>query len=297
MEKYLSYQCITAVQKYLRFLYLPPCKKLKSRPIFFLTPQLPFACKHEAFRIAVDSLGNAYLTGKTDSPNLPATLPVPNTFCVGTCGTGAKYDAFVAEFNPSGTLAFSSYVGGSLDDLGIIIALDSSANVYLTGCTNSTDFPASAGSYQTSYQGDNQNNCNSGAELGGGDAFITKLNPATSALVYSTYLGGSGADYGNRVTVDSAGNAYVTGHTSSTDFPTTAPTPPNAFCIGACAKGASNDAFVTELNSAGSALIFSTYLGGSNEDDGFGAVVDGSGNIYVVGRTESADFPKAPNDP
>jgi hypothetical protein len=180
-------------------------------------------------------------------------------------------DAFVAKLNPSGSaLVYSTYLGGSGDESGNGIAADSSGNAYVTGSTNSTDFPTMNPLQPTNG--------------GGGDSFVAKLNPSGSALIYSTYLGGSAADYGNAIAVDGSGNAYVTGQTSSTNFPTTA----GAFQT-TC--GGFNDAFVTMLTSTGSTLAFSTYLGGSGTDIGQGVAVDGSGNAYVTGWTDSTDFP------
>ena len=118
---------------------------------------------------------------------------------------------------------------------------------------------------------------------GGGDAFVTKLNPTGSALVYSTYLGGSSDDSGYGIAVDSAGNAYVTGWTDSTDFPTMNP-------LQAAYGGGGDDAFVTKINPTGSALVYSTYLGGSGGDAGTGIAVDSAGNAYVTGHTDSTDF-------
>jgi hypothetical protein len=123
-----------------------------------------------------------------------------------------------------------------------------------------------------------------GANVGGYDAFITKLDSSGSALIYSTYLGGSGTDYGYGIAVDASGNAYVTGITVSDDFPTKNP-------YQATRSGFSCDVFITKLDSSGSALAYSTYLGGSGEDEGYGIAVDGSGNAYVTGETRSNDFP------
>jgi len=220
--------------------------------------------------IAVDAAGNAYVTGYTSSTNFPTADPLQPT-----CGGCPLYQtAFVAELNPTGSaLVYSTYLGGSDFDMAVGIAVDSSGNAYVTGWTQSTDFPT-VNPLQTSNDGN-------------GDAFVAKLNPAGSALVYSTYLGGSGSDQGTGIAADTAGNAYVTGGTSSTDFPTFNP------LQGACASCANgpSDAFVAELNAAGSALVYSTYLGGSGGDQGLGIAVDAAGNAYVTGTTSSTDFP------
>ena len=118
----------------------------------------------------------------------------------------------------------------------------------------------------------------------GYDAFVVKINPAGSALVYSTYFGGSGLDLAHGIAVDSAGNAYVTGITQSTDFPTMNPLQP-------AYGGGDQDAFVAKINPTGSALVYSTYLGGGENDLGYGIAVDSAGNAYVTGATSSTNFP------
>jgi hypothetical protein len=225
--------------------------------------------------IAVDGAGNAYVTGLTSSTNFPTMNPLQAANSGGANG----WDAFVSKINAAGSaLVYSTYLGGSGNDRGIGIALDSAGNAYVTGSTNSTDFPT-----KNPLQPAN-------ADAANGNAFVAKINAAGSALVYSTYLGGSGngvfGDQGSRIAVDSAGNAYITGYTGSTDFPTADPLQPNY-------GGAYTDAFVTKINSAGSALVYSTYLGGSNVDEGAGIAVDSAGNAYVTGYTFSTDFPTA----
>ncbi len=185
----------------------------------------------------------------------------------------------VSSYDPDKSLVidpvmvYSTYLGGSGDDYGYGIAVDSSGNAYVTGRTTSADFPT-ASPLQ--------------AVFGGGsyDAFVAKLNPAGSALVYSTYLGGSDYEAGGGIAVDSSGNAYVTGATISTNFPTANP-------LQAAYGGGIYDAFVAKLNPTGSALVYSTYLGGSDIDGGSGIAVDSSGNAYVTGDTISTDFPTA----
>jgi hypothetical protein len=216
--------------------------------------------------IAVDSAGNAYVTGYTASTNFPTMNPLQPANAGG-------FDAFVTKLNPSGSaLVYSTYLGGSGGDSGSGIAVDSAGNVYVTGGTGSTDFPVTPGAFQTTYGGN-------------GDAFVSKISATGSALVYSTYLGGSGiyGDSGSSIAVDSSGNAYVIGVTSSTDFPTMNPFQP--------AFGGGLDAFVTKINPTGSALVYSTYLGGSGEDAGNGIAVDSAGNAYVTGLTRSINFP------
>jgi hypothetical protein len=223
--------------------------------------------------IAVDSSGNAYVTGLTRSMDFPTQNPYQ-----GTHGGGHVFDtlddAFVTKLGPAGnTLSYSTYLGGSSADSAVDIAVDSSGNAYVTGFTSSTDFPTQ-NPYQGTYAG------------GYWDGFVTKLGPAGNTLSYSTYLGGSSADHAVGIAVDSSGNAYVTGDTWSTDFPTQNP-------YQGTHEGLdySFDAFVTKLGPAGNTLSYSTYLGGSGDDCGRGIAVDSSGNAYVTGDTLSGDFP------
>ena len=171
-------------------------------------------------------------------------------------------------------LVYSTYLGGSGDDGAAGIVIDAGGNAYVTGTTDSEDFPTTPGAFQTTLDG-------------ASDAFVTKLNPTGTALVYSTYLGGSSFDLGNSLTVDVSGNVYVAGQTGSADFPTS---------IGAfqtTLKG-TDDAFVTKLNPTGTALVYSTYLGGGITDGGNGIVIDVFGNAYVTGTTNSTNFPTTP---
>lgn len=225
--------------------------------------------------IAVDNAGNAYVTGSTDSPDFPTV----NAFQPALRGIE---DAYVAKIDPSKSgatsLVYSTYLGGSAFDGGAAIATDSSGNAYVMGLTGSSDFPTLNALQATSGGGPNNQ-----------DIFVTKLNPSGSALIYSTYLGGSGNEVaieGGGIAVDSADNVYVTATTFSTDFPTASPFQ--------AANAGSGDAFVTKLNAAGSALVYSTYLGGGGRDDGFRIAVDSAGSAYVTGFTVSPDFPTTP---
>ena len=183
---------------------------------------------------------------------------------------GAQQDAFVAKINPGGTAwVYCTYLGGNNVDEGYAIAADATGNAYVTGYTASTNFPL-----QSPYRSSNTASV---------DAFVTKLNPAGSALVYSTYLGGSATDYGTAIAVDSSGSAYVTGIVDSTDFPVVNAMQPKL--------GARSDAFVTKFDPSGSALVYSTYLGGGSVDDAYAVAIDQTGNAYVTGRTNSSDFP------
>ena len=219
----------------------------------------------EGFGIAVDREGRAYVTGGTYSNDFPtedALQPTPN----------GGQDAFVAKLNAQGTaLVYSTYLGGSGDEEGVGIAVDRAGQAYVTGGpTNSTDFPTTREALQPTFGGVY-------------DAFVAKLNARGTALVYSTYLGGSEFENGSGIAVDRAGQAYVTGYTLSTDFPTK-----NAL---QSTFGGVEDAFVTKLNARGAALVYSTYLGGSSLEFGGGIAVDRAGQAYVTGQTQSTDFP------
>jgi len=222
------------------------------------------------FGIAVDREGNAYVTGFTASPNFPGT----STSTIQSTLGGGGVDAFVSKLNEDGSvLVYSTYLGGTGTDQGFGIAVDRQGNAYVTGATNSSNFPGtSTSTIQPTFGGS-------------GDAFVSKLNGDGTALIYSTYLGGSGGDQGNGIAVDREGNAYVTGFTSSTNFPGTSTStiqPTN---------GGGGDAFVSKLNEDGSALVYSTYLGGTGNDQGFGIAVDREGSAYVTGFTSSTNFP------
>src|SRR5215208_6646147 len=215
--------------------------------------------------IAVDGEGRAYVTGTTLSANYPTT---PGAFDTTFNG---REDAFVTKLNASGSaLAYSTFLGGSDLDQGLGIAVRE-GRVYVTGRTESPNYPTTPGAFDTTFNGNR-------------DAFVTKLNASGSALVYSTFLGGSDLDQGESIAVDREGRVYVTGLTQSADFPTT---------LGAFDRtfNGPNDAFVTKLNASGSALAYSTFLGGSDIDLGGDIAVSGRGSAYVTGFTGSADYP------
>ena len=227
------------------------------------------------YGIAVDATGNAYVTGVTFyTPFFPTT---PGAYKTPACGGVCP---FVTKLNPTGSaLIYSSFFGGSgfQDQSGLGIAVDAAGNAYVAGRTNVSDFPTTAGAFQPVKSSSFY------------DAFVTKLNPAGSGLVYSTYLGGISADniqQHGHIAVDVAGNAYVTSTTDSAVFPTT----PGAFQP---TLGGGRDVFVTQLNAAGSGLVYSSYLGGSADDFGIGIAVDtrSPANAYVTGQTFSRNFP------
>ncbi len=292
----------------------------------------------DALGIAVDAGGNAYVTGETGSSDFPVTAGAFRTTRNGA------YDAFVTKLNPSGSgLVYSTFIGGGDVDFGVRIKVDASNSAYVVGNTRSSDFPVTAGAFDTSLNG-------------GFDIFLLKLNAAGSNLTYSTFLGGLDMESAGGLAIDSTGNAYVSGGTASANFPTTAgvfqpastggggfvtkinstgsaliystylgdagsgcsaialtpggnvwltgatssqsfPTTPDAFQgfyhAGGSVAG-SADAFVTELNATGSAILYSTYLGGINPDYGTDLGLDLSGNVYVTGETMSPDFPTTP---
>jgi hypothetical protein len=233
--------------------------------------------------IAVDSAGSAYVAGYTFSDDFDLANPFQSV----RGGFWLNQDVFVTKFSPAGnTLVYSTYLGGHLpdatgcfpfcvDDSGddaYDIAVDSQGAAYVVGYANSTDFPT-ASAFQGSHQSINN----------GSDAIVTKLNPQGNTLAFSTYLGGGAADVAYGVTVDNSGNVYVTGKTSSTNFPMASSVQPTS--------GGGEEVFVTKFNSNGQSLAFSSYLGGSANDVGNTVAVDSSGNIFVAGQTFSTNFP------
>ncbi len=217
--------------------------------------------------IAVDGQGSAYITGSTTSRNFPAHAALQPALM-------GYRNAFVVKLNPPGnSLAYGTYLGGNSSDAGYGIAVDSAGAAYVVGDTTSFSFPA------TGFQRGTR---------GGQDAFVTKLSPDGARLVYSTYLGGGGEDHGSAIAVDSGGSAYVTGGTTSTDFPVL-----NAVRRS---NAGGQDAFVTRLSADGTYLLFSTYLGGSGgtvmyPEIGQGIALDPNANAYITGMTSSPDFP------
>jgi hypothetical protein len=229
-----------------------------------------------AFGITLDSANNAYFVGWTTSTDLPVT-----TGAFQTSNAGGISDAFVTEINTAGSaLVYSTYLGGTDQDVGFGVALDASGNTVVTGYTYSIDFPVSAGAFQTS-------------TTTNGGAWVTKLNVGGTAEIFSTYLGGTdGTSAGNSVKVDTPGNVYVTGYTCASDFPTT----PGVFqpTFGGDCTSAGGDAFVTKLNPTGTKPVFSSYLGGAGDDVGFSIGLDSTNNVYITGRSSSTNYPVTP---
>ncbi len=217
--------------------------------------------------IAVDSSGRAYVAGGTYSTNFPVVTPVQNT-------SGGNQDAFLTRLSAAGSsISYSTYVGGNgafTAEQANAVAVDSSGNAYAAGVTNSSNFPVTAGAYQTLYNSTQ-------------DAFVVKVNSSGSAWVYGTFLGGTAFDWATGIAVDSSGNAYVAGYTSSGDFAQANP--------AQSAFGGMYDAFTTKLNSTGNGLLFSTYFGGSGSDTANTIVIDADGNMFVGGQTSSLDLP------
>ncbi len=223
--------------------------------------------------IAVDGSGNVYVSGSTASTDFPVT----GNAAQGTYGGGTN-DAFVSELNATGhTLLYSTYLGGGCNDYAPALAVDGSGKIYVTGSTCSTNFPI-----LHSLQAFN----------GGSDAFIVKIDPTASpSLVYSTLLGGYGQDGGYGIAVDAAGAAYVTGDTNASDFPVITSTAAQPSRASYCTDGTCHDAFFSKLNPAGTALLYSTYLGGTHDERALRLALDKGNNAYITGWTSSVDFP------
>ncbi|MFX0061854.1 MAG: SBBP repeat-containing protein, partial [Candidatus Hermodarchaeota archaeon] len=213
--------------------------------------------------IALDAYNNTYISGATWSSNFPTKNAYDNTY------TGGR-DAFVTKLNATGNgLVFSTFLGGSSEDVGDGIAVDAYNNTYIGGATQSVDFPM-----KNAYNATNGGNW---------DAFITKINATGTGLMFSTFLGSTSYDWGSDITVDAYNNTYITGATQSSNFPTK-----NAYDN---TYNGGEDAFVTKLNATGNGLIFSTFLGGSSDEWGNGITVDTYNNTYIIGLTSSSNFP------
>lgn len=219
----------------------------------------------EAATLTVDSAGNAYVTGKTGSSR---TFPITSGAYDQSL---AWWDAYVTKFSPTGAVVYSTYLGGSGEEYGQAIAVDSLGSVYVMGNTTSTDFPDVNGKQPQI--------------AGGQDVFVAKLNPSGSNRTYITYLGGASSEFGKSIAVDSSGNAYVSGSTYSTNFPTT------SGAYDTSLNGSFSDAFITKLNPTGTAWGYSTFLGSSSADAANGIAVDSAGNAYVTGYALTSDFP------
>ena len=213
--------------------------------------------------VALDAAGDAFVVGSTKSPDFPTRNPIQ-------LGNVGQYDAFVTEVSPTGKLVYSTYLGGALNDYGTGIGVDGSGNVIVSGYTYSSDFPT-----QDALQS---------ALSGGADLFVSKFTPGSNALLFSTYLGGTGIDRSSAMVLDASGNIYLTGDTQSATFPVTA----NAYQF--TLAGVDN-AFLAKLDSTGSVLVFSTLFGGGATDQATALTRDSAGNVYITGFTQSSNFP------
>jgi hypothetical protein len=221
-----------------------------------------------SYSIATDAYGNAYITGQSFFSGYPTT---PGAYK--TAGSGI----FITKLNPAGSeLVYSTLIGEGKSNS---IAIDTNGNAYITGNTYySANYPTTPGAFQTTF---------SYRDFYSSDVFVTKLNPSGSNLVYSTFIGGRSADYGNSIAIDNNGNAYIAGNTYSSNFPIT----PGAYQTNFAGD---EDAFVAKLSSTGSALVYSTFIGGSNFDYGNSIAIDANGNAYIAGNTYSLNFPITP---
>jgi hypothetical protein len=222
--------------------------------------------RDRANAIAVDASGAAYVAGDTTSTNFPVVNPLQST-------NAGRADAFVSKLNPTGSaLIYSTYFGGGRTDSALGIALDGSGGAVVVGYSWSSLFPTTAAAVQA-------------GNAGYGDAFAFKLAADGGSAIYSTLFGGSGDDWANAVTLDASGNAYIVGVTSSPDFPAVNAIQP--------ALGATYNAFVTALDPLGTTFLYSTFLGGSGNDQGTAIALDTPGNVYLTGITASTNYPTA----
>ncbi len=241
--------------------------------------------------MAVDAAGNVYLTGWTSSPDFPTTPGTiqPSYFGTrGPLGYTLVGDAFVTKLNSSGTgLVYSTFLGGTNSDAASAIAIDAEGNAYITGSTASTDFPITSGALQKQIRTP-QAGINS-------TAFVAKLNPTATKLIYSTYLGGSGGDGGTTIAIDQSGIAYVAGNTTSMDFPTTPGAYQPSVHNSVFSVFGGGHGFLARIDPSGSSLLSATYFGGSAGDQLTSLVLDSANDIYLAGSTESTDLPTTPD--
>jgi hypothetical protein len=236
--------------------------------------------------IAVDEAGNAYVAGGTGSNDFPVTQGALQTEYGGGGENNLEGDAFVVKLDPTGTrMLYGTYLGGKDTDNAGGIKTDTQGNAYVAGITRSLDFPVTSGTFQTTYGGDP-------SDIFSLNAFVSKLDPTGSRLIFSTYLGGSGDDGGGAIALDSSGNIWLTATTDSPDFPTTEDALQPTYTGGTCSFGTRcRQVYISELSPEGSRLIYSTYLGGTDQNGASGIAIDRNGNIFVTGGTKSFDFP------
>jgi uncharacterized protein (TIGR03437 family) len=244
--------------------------------------------------VKVDAAGSMYIAGYTASANFKTTAGAVQGTSQGRTANGQYFgfgDAFVAKLNPAGTaLLYCTYLGGAADDFASSLAIDASGNAYVAGSTQSANFPVTAGAYQTRFGGKTDD-----AFYSRGDAFVVKLSPAGDRIIWGTFLGGTSNDMAWAIAIDSSGNPTIVGDTISTDFPVTANAISKTFRGGAnSATNPSGDAFVAKFNAAGTTLLYSSYIGGKSHDMARAVSLDAQGNTYIAGGTYSSDFPTTP---
>ena len=219
----------------------------------------------EGTGVTVDPADNAYISGNTNAPNFPTQTPFQAALAGGM-------DAFMTKFSVAGnSVVYSTYLGGAADDRAYDMTVADDAAVFVVGSTTSANFPTTPASVQP-------------ALAGSRDGFLTHFSLAGNALLWSTYVGGSGEDEVFGIKIDAPMNSYLTGRTGSVNFPTQVP-------AQALYGGGVNDAFATKINPPGSAMVYSTFLGGSGDDQGQGISIDLTRNAFVTGSTRSANFP------
>jgi len=234
-------------------------------PVLGYSTFLGGSSSDQGFGVAVDTSGNAYVTGSTLSSNFPVSAAALQAV------RKSVNDVFVTKLDPTGAVVYSTFLGGNGDDIGHGVAVDSSGNAYVAGTTSSTNFPVQ-GAFQPILRG-------------GTDAFVAKLDPTGSTLVYSTYLGSNTDDTANGIALDASGNAYVTGATASSGFPNNGA----VACLGT--KSTGNDAYVLKLDTSGATVSYCRFIGGSGVDSGQGIATSTVGDAWIVGATTSTNLP------
>ena len=222
----------------------------------------------KAENLGIDKNNNIYVTATTSSTNFP-TMSAYNS------SSNGGFDIFLTKINPSGSLIYSTYLGGSSDDIGFGLFVDSYNHVHITGMTSSSNFPITARTYNSTYGGSN-------------DAFIMDFDMNTNSISYSTFFGGSNFDYGLDIKVDNSNNTYVVGQTASMNIPTTNNANQSSY-------GGGYDVFIAKLSNTGTQLMYSSYFGGSNSEISFTLKLDELNNVYIFGTTYSSDFPVSAN--
>lgn len=278
-----------------------PAAPLVIDPVLSFATLLGGSNADVALDVAVDANGNVYVVGATGSAGFPSTasswrpsysggvsIPMDDDFVI-ECG-----DAVLTKFDTAGSIVYSTFFGGSGADFGMSVAVDSEGNAFVAGITSSANFPVTNGAYQETYGGSRLLIEDPPIDIMG-DAFLLKLNPEGTAAVYSTYLGGSGNDWPVAIALEATGKLIVAGTTNPQNFPVTPGVVQPAYAGGRPLEEDFpmdiGDGFVARLNETGSALEFSTYLGGSAWDIVTGVAVDSSGSVYLCGATRSNDFP------